>query len=83
MIFIILIILVVARVCHVIVLYIVKKASENKSEDEDNIDEGLGELFDCMSGKEQKEMYATEVYNRKSLNLRSMSDESLERLRTA
>ena len=28
-------------------------------------------------------MYATEVYNRKSLGLRSMSDESLEKLRTA
>jgi len=28
-------------------------------------------------------MYATEVYNRKSLGLRSMSDESLEMLRTA
>ncbi len=28
-------------------------------------------------------MYATEVYNRKVLNLRNMSDESLERLRKA
>lgn len=36
-----------------------------------------------MDGKEQKEMYATEVYNRKVLNLRNMSDESLERLRKA
>lgn len=83
MVFVILCMLVLGRFVHLVTLVVIRKASENKEEDEANIDEGLGNFFDAMEGKEQKEMYATEVYNRKTLNLRCLSDESLERLRTA
>jgi hypothetical protein len=83
MVFIILLLLILGRFVHWVSMIVIRKASENSEEDEANIDEGLGNFFDNMPGKEQKEMYATEVYNRKTLNLRSMSDESLEKLRTA
>lgn len=83
MVFIILLLLVLGRTVHVVTLMIIRKASENKEDDEANIDEGLGNFFEAMEGKEQKEMYATEVYNRKTLNLRCLSEESLERLRNA
>lgn len=50
--FVILCLLVLGRVVHVVTLAVIRKASENKEEDEANIDEGLGNFFDAMEGKE-------------------------------
>ena len=60
-----------------------KKSSQKQGESEKVVDEQLGTYFSSLKGLEQKEMYATEVYNRSALHLRSISDEALEALRTA
>jgi len=52
MVFIILLLLVLGRTVHVVTLMIIRKASENKEDDEANIDEGLGNFFEAMEGKE-------------------------------
>ena len=52
MILIILVIIILGRVGHIIVSRQEKKAGAHDQDDEENIDEGLGRLFDCMDGKE-------------------------------
>jgi len=52
MVFILLCLLVVGRVVHFVTLAVIRKASENNEDDEANIDEGLGNFFDNMEGKE-------------------------------
>ena len=48
-----------------------------------DVDEGLDSYWEALVGKEQKEWYAAECYQRKNLGIKTVSDKGLERLRTA
>ena len=50
-------------------------------EDED-VDEDLGTYFQCVSPDDRKRWVAEEVYNRHKLGINTMTDKTLEKLRT-
>lgn len=56
-----------------------KKAKWNEDY---NLDEDLAPYFNSLSGSEQKVMYANEVYYRNAHEIKTISDEALEKLRT-
>lgn len=61
------------------IFWTVKQTSESTRVE---VDEGLGSYWNSLPGSKQKAMYAKEVYSRHHLNIRTMDDACLERLRT-
>ena len=47
-----------------------------------DIDENLPSYWNAMTGNDQKNWYAFELYYRKKFGIQNLSDEQLERLRT-
>jgi len=48
-----------------------------------DVNENLAPYWQSIIGKEQKEWYANECYQRKALGLQTIDDRALEHLRTA
>ena len=47
-----------------------------------DIDEGLDPYWNCLSGSQQKILYATEVYYKNKFGIKNFDDEQMEKLRT-
>ena len=56
--------------------------NEENSALEKDVNEGLPNYWNAISGIEQKLWYATEIYNRQHLKMQNISDDALENLRT-
>ena len=50
--------------------------------DEEDVDEGLGTYFECLSLYDRKRWLAEELYNRSKLGISTMTEKTLEKLRT-
>jgi len=48
-----------------------------------DVNENLPPYWNCLSGTEQKKWYSNEVYMRNSLQIATISNDALERLRTS
>ena len=53
-----------------------------KGADEDDVDEDLGTYFECVSPDDRKRWYTEEMYNRSKLGINTMTEKTLEKLRT-
>ena len=62
-----------------LILIICGLFSKNVSSD---LDDNLGSFWKSLRGIEQKIWYANEVYTRTNLNVQTISDEAIEKLRT-
>lgn len=58
-------------------------SSHHKWDQDLDVNENLPDYFCCIPGEEQKNWYAKEVYLREVLELKTIDDKELERLRTA
>ncbi len=47
-----------------------------------DVDENLPSYWDAMTGNDQKNWYAFELYYRKKLGIQNLTDDQLEKLRT-
>jgi len=47
-----------------------------------DVDENLGDYWEALVGKEQKEWYANECYQRQALGIKTVSEKGFEKLRT-
>ena len=60
-----------------------KENNIKKVNGESHINENLDPYWSCLTGMEQKKWYANEIYIRKYVGIKTLSDSALEKLRTA
>jgi len=76
--------------CIMLVYYLIlnpikiccKRNGYCKTAEDDDVDEDLGTYYECLSAGDRKRWLAEEVYNRNKLGVATMTESTLEKIRT-